>query len=410
MELKKYKLGEYIDSFGDGIHGTPQYDDKGEYFFINGNNLKDGKIIITKDTLKITAREFEKIKRQIKPHNTVLVSINGTLGNVALYEDEKIALGKSACYLNLKNPAYRMFLRYILETNDFKKYMNRIAGQSTIKNVSPTQIAEYEFFAPDFPFQEKIGAVLSIIDNKITLNKRLSAKLEQMAKRLYDYWFVQFDFPDSNGEPYKSSGGKMVWNEKLKREIPCGWSAVPLKNLCKIVLGGTPKTEIDSYWNGNINWLNSGEVAQFPVITSEIKITPEGINHSATTLMPRGAVIVSITGNIRTSYLAIESCANQSVVGVLESNIMKKNYLYPAITDMIGNYIRLSTGNCQQHINKGTIENTLIILPDDSILKAYYQITDCMFASITNNAIENQQLSKLRDCLLPMLMNGQVEI
>ena len=201
-KLKKYKLGEYIDSFGDGIHGTPNYDEKGEYYFINGNNLKDGQLNITEDTLKISSNEYSKIKRRLIPNNTILVSINGTLGNVALYKSENIALGKSACYLNLKDSSFRFFLRYLLKTKEFKNYMNRVAGQSTIKNVSPTQISEYEFFAPPLESQKKIAAVLSSLDDKIALNNRINAKLEQMAKRLYDYWFVQFDFPWSvSGEP-----------------------------------------------------------------------------------------------------------------------------------------------------------------------------------------------------------------
>ena len=133
MEMKKYKLGEYLDSFGDGIHGTPKYDEYGDYYFINGNNLNDGKIEITSKTLKVSANEYEKIKRNLN-EKSLLVSINGTLGNIAFYNGERIALGKSACFLNLKESSCREYLRYVLETKEFKSYMNRVAGQSTIKN------------------------------------------------------------------------------------------------------------------------------------------------------------------------------------------------------------------------------------------------------------------------------------
>ena len=101
MEMEKYKLSEYLDSFGDGIHGTPKYDEYGDYYFINGNNLNNGKIEITSKTLKVSANEYEKIKRNLN-EKSLLVSINGTLGNIASYNGERIALGKSACFLNLK--------------------------------------------------------------------------------------------------------------------------------------------------------------------------------------------------------------------------------------------------------------------------------------------------------------------
>ena len=227
---------------------------------------------------------------------------------------------------------------------------------------------------------------------------------------MYDYWFTQFDFPDENGKPYRSSGGAMVWDESLKRNIPQGWEVKPLSELCDVLLGGTPSTEIPEYWNGNINWLNSGEVAQFPVVNSAERITQKGLDNSPAKLMPKGTTIVSITGNIRTSYLAIDTCANQSVVGVLESDMMKYPFLYQYLSRLISRFTAISTGNCQQHINKGAIEDALVVVPDNAILTQYYQITTSLYESISMSALENQQLIQLRDWLLPMLMNGQATI
>ena len=175
-DIRKYKLADYIDSFGDGIHGTPNYDENGEYYFINGNNLKNGKIEITSNTLKISSDEYKRIKRNLSD-NTLLISINGTLGNIAFYNNEKIALGKSACFLNLNKCACRPFIRYVLESKEFKTYMNRVAGQSTIKNVSPTQVSEYEFFAPSYSDQARIAKVLSTIDRKISVNREINRNL-----------------------------------------------------------------------------------------------------------------------------------------------------------------------------------------------------------------------------------------
>ena len=420
MELKKYKLGEYIDSFGDGIHGTPQYDDKGEYFFINGNNLKDGKIIITKDTLKITAREFEKIKRQLKPHNTVLVSINGTLGNIALYEDEKIALGKSACYLNLKNPAYRMFLRYILETNDFKKYMNRIAGQSTIKNVSPTQITEYEFFAPDFPFQEKIGAVLSIIDNKNALNKRLNAKLEQMAKRLYDYWFIQFDFPDKNGKPYKSSSGKMVWNEVLKREIPYGWEVKSVKQIIKPIERGISYTTESIRNENGIPMINlacydkKGEYRtnEFKYYSGNYLDTDKAFPLEmfvACTDMTQNADIIG-----RPIFAPKEYpwyVYSMDLAKIIPKSVSKIYLYYSLRTNFYHKYIKpFASGTNVKHLNIKGIERYPILIPQNSIQDEFEKVIIKFKEKQLDILNEIKKLTNLRNKLLPLLMNGQVEV
>lgn len=234
--------------------------------------------------------------------------------------------------------------------------------------------------------------------------------LERQVKLLYDYWFTQFDFPNENGKPYRSSGGKMVWNEQLKREIPVGWSVRPLSKLCNILLGGTPSREIHEYWNGNIHWLNSGEVAQFPIIYSAERITQKGLDNSPAKLMPKGTTIVSITGNIRTSYLAIDTCANQSVVGVLESDIMKYPFLYQYLFRLISLFTTISTGNCQQHINKGTIEDALVVVPNNTVLTHYYQIVNPLYEMITKTSFECQRLIQIRDWLLPMLMNGQATV
>ena len=176
------------------------------------------------------------------------------------------------------------------------------------------------------------------------------------------------------------------------------------------MLGGTPQTEIPEYWNGNINWLNSGEVSQFPIVETEMKITQLGVDNSPTKLMPIGTTVISITGNIRTSILAIETCTNQSVVGIFEGKTLKYPYLYQFILRLLDRFTVMSTGNCQQHINKGIIEDALVVIPEKHILDAYYEVSQPIYNQILENALENTKLMKLRDWLLPMLMNGQATV
>lgn len=202
----------------------------------------------------------------------------------------------------------------------------------------------------------------------------------------------------------------MVWNEQLKREIPAGWGIEKIKSLCQLSLGGTPNTSISEYWNGKINWLNSGELSQFPVISSELKITTAGVANSPTKLMPSGTVVISITGNIRASILAIDACTNQSVVGIIENENIKNVYLFPFMCNQLKYYVSISTGNCQKHINKGTIEDSLILVPSQIILNKFYKITIPIYNQISKNANQSKELINLRDWLLPMLMNGQATI
>lgn len=156
--------------------------------------------------------------------------------------------------------------------------------------------------------------------------------------------------------------------------------------------------------------MNSGEVSNFPAVDSELFVTQSGIDNSATKLMPKRTTVISITGNIRASILGIDTCANQSVVGVFESGTLKCQYLYPIITGMLTSYKAVSTGNCQTHINKGTVEDTKIVIPTDAVLEAYYAKSEPIYKMIFSNALQSKDLTEFRDFLLSLLMNGQVHV
>ena len=231
-----------------------------------------------------------------------------------------------------------------------------------------------------------------------------------MAKQLYDYWFVQFDFPNEEGKPYKSSGGAMVWNENLKCEIPQGWVVEKMGKCTNVLLGGTPDTNDNSLWGNGYNWLNSGEVAEFPILKSEKNITPKGLEKSATVLAPKGSVTLSITRHLRPSILCIDACINQSVVAILENDKVSKEYIYPLLNRDIPRLMSLRTGAQQPHINKETVEAINVVLPPANIMGAYINIAESIYNAIFNNAKEVEELTKQRDELLPLLMNGQASV
>lgn len=337
--MSKKRLEIYLERFGDGIHGTPKYDDKGEFYFINGNNLKDGNIILLQETMRISEEEYEKIKRPLNNH-TILLSINGTLGRVAIYRGEKIALGKSVCYLNVKNGINKYFIKYVLSTKEFQKYILQVAHGSTIKNLAPCQVAEYEFNVPENLDIDKMVCLLKAIEDKIENNNKINSELGKMVKTIYDYWFLQFEFPNEQGRPYKSSGGKMVWNEELKRKIPYMWTCGQVCDLGEIVAGGTPSTKHDDYYTKHgIAWITPYDLSNTNdkyIAHGERDITEKGLRNSSAKLMPKGTVL--LTSRAPIGYLGIaanELCTNQGFKSIVPNEKYGSEFIYYTIYSML---------------------------------------------------------------------------
>ena len=299
---------------------------------------------------------------------------NGILGYhcALITPDESILRGK---YLNI-----------VLHSPYAQKYFEANASGSGQRYTLTNEIIE-NFPVPlpdDLCIQDDYGRLCSDIDSKISNNRAICSDLENMAKLLYDYWFLQFDFPDENGKPYKSSGGKMVWSEELKIEIPEGWTVSKLGNECEILLGGTPDTTRIEYWDGDIPWLNSGEVARSPVLFAEKSITEKGMNNSATAFAEAGDVVMSITRYIRPSILGINACFNQSVVAVKPTHRFHTSYIYPLMKSNVDRYMKLRTGAQQPHINKETVEETRFLCPLEYVLRKYYQIVENLYEQQLN--------------------------
>ena len=192
FEFSKVSLKQISSKIGDGIHGTPIYDENGSYYFINGNNLGSGRIVITSSTKKVSRDEYLRHKKELN-ESTVLLSINGTIGNVALYDDEPVILGKSACYINVLPGVSVHYIGYVLKDRLFQHYIKQQANGSTIKNVSLKLIRDYEFTLPPKFVQDRVAEILSSLDKKISVNENMSIILEQMAQALFKSWFVDLN-------------------------------------------------------------------------------------------------------------------------------------------------------------------------------------------------------------------------
>ena len=234
-----------------------------------------------------------------------------------------------------------------------------------------------------------------------------------MAKQLYDYWFVQFDFPNEEGKPYKSSGGAMVWNEKLKREIPQGWTGAKIKDVAQTYSGGTPTSTNSEYYDGgDIPWINSGELND-PIITSTTNyITEEGLNNSSAKLYPQDTVLVALYGATagKVSLLSFEACSNQAVCGVIPKNKIMTTYIRYYLSSLYEHFITLSSGSARDNISQDTIKNTILPIPQGKILKEFSDAVAPIISKIIANQKEMENLTKQRDELLPLLMNGQASV
>ena len=175
-EWKEYQLKDVTTILGDGLHGTPKYDENGTVFFINGNNLVDGKIEIKDSTKRVSEYEANKYRKNLTPR-TILVSINGTIGNVAKYKGEACILGKSACYFNVADNFDLNFIYYVIASQQFKDTITHLATGTTIKNVSLETMRNYSFMAPSINEQKRISSILSSFDDKIELNRRINDNL-----------------------------------------------------------------------------------------------------------------------------------------------------------------------------------------------------------------------------------------
>ncbi len=366
----------------------------------------------------ISKQKDEVLRKGKLQRGDIVLTTRGTVGNVAYFSDnipyENIRINSGMIILRSNIKEIHPYYLYLFLRSDLFKGQVISQGSGSAQPQLPIgSLRNIIIPWKDISTQQKIASILSSLDSKIELNNRINAELEAMAKTLYDYWFVQFNFPDAKGKPYKSSGGKMVWDEDLKKEIPEAWEVNKVEEILHTSLGGTPSTKVKEYWvNGTISWLNSGEIANFPIIDSELKITEVAIQNSATDLLPKGSVMLSITRHLRPSILAIDACANQSVVGIKEKGDVKCYYLYPYLQNEIPRLMSMRSGAQQPHINKEIVDESFILLPsrNSNILKTYNSKVGHFYESIINNAFQNQKLSELRDWLLPMLMNGQVKV
>ena len=302
---------------------------------------------------------------------------------------------------------YSNFISYYLLTDAVKTKINNSAVGSTMASLNTDILGDVDINLPGYEEQYKIASVLSTIDQKIEKNKEINDYLYQMAKTIYDYWFVQFDFPDKNGKPYKSSGGT------LKNGLPIGWNYVPIKNICNILSGFSFQSD-DYVQNGKYKLLTIKNVQDTGInldVDNYINILPENMPDFCK--LDIGSILMSLTGNVgRVGILYDSNCLlNQRVSLMQAKNPIVTPFIYCLLKSSKMRYIleSLATGTSQKNLSP--IEAGNIMIPYDSeIVKNFSKKVTPLIDSIITNLKENNNLTNLREWLLPMLMNGQATI
>ena len=321
------------------------------------------------------------------------------------------------CALITPNPELLdgRYLNAYLNSKLAKEYFANNASGSGMRYSLPIDaIKNIILYLPDIETQRAVGKIFSNIDRKIALNREINRNLEAMARQLYDYWFVQFDFPDENGRPYKSSGGKMVWNEKLKRDIPYRWSFTSFDKICQVNRGASPRpinAFMDETHKG-MPWLKISDATScdspFIHVIKE-HIIDQGINKSVTVLPETLIVSNSATPGIP-KYMGIKACVHDGWLVLTKYSEVLKYYLYFVIQDLRNMLVNTASGSVFKNLKTDYLKQAPIILPPDHIISCFHDRVSCIMDTINLKTREIIELQAQRDELLPLLMNGQVSV
>jgi type I restriction enzyme S subunit len=379
-DWKEVRLEDIVDILGDGLHGTPDYDESGEYYFINGRNL-DERVFIDNKTKKVRKDEYLKYKKDLNDR-TVFVSINGTLGKVAFYNGEKIILSKSVCYFNLKENINKNFIKYVLKSDFFKNYLYSYSTGTTIKNMGLKQMRNFRFNLPELFEQKRIANILYTLDKKIENNNKMNKTLEEMAQAIYKSWFVDFE-PFQDGKFVESELGMIPNNIELK----------PLKDFFSVKTGKK---------NANIA-TDDGDYAFFTC--------SQGMRRTNVYSFDDTAILLAGNGDFNVKWYRGKFEAYQRTYVLIPNVTELFSFLYYSIDYFLDKLILGQRGSVISYLTKGMVEELKIpIMKDENMFNDIIKRLNNINYLIEKNENENRTLKKLRDSLLPKLMSGEIRV
>lgn len=420
-KLKKYKLGEIANYIGSGmtpLRSNAMYWNSKDIPWLKTEQLGDYKIFDTNEYVSKLAVEENNLK--IFPKNTLSIAMYGegkTRGNVSILASE-MTTNQACCnvIINGKIAGYE-YVYYWLKNSYYKL---RSLSSGIRKNLNSDDIRNFEISLPPLESQQKIAAVLSSLDDKIALNRRMNAKLEQMAKRLYDHWFVQFDFPNADGKPYKASGGKMVWNETLKREIPEGWEVKSVNDISTSYrgVGYTADDEKSAEDNDVVLILRGNNISNNHIVyygntvyLDKSFVSEEQKIHKYDFVMTMSSGSKEHVG--KSAMFLFDSPHSygafcNKITPAKDCQFFLENYLH---SEYFKKYIQITcSGTGINNLTNEHFNKALFAFPTDKLLEYFNEKVGPIYEQMGVLEKEIHKLTTLRDRLLPLLMNGQVEV
>lgn len=405
MELRKYKLAD----IGKVITGkTPSTSIVENYAwgtipFYTPEDVAKGLGMMGRNSRFISKTGFEEIASNTISGESVLVGCIGSdMGNVA-YSNITCATNQQInAITQFKNGIEPLYVYYLLST--MKSYFQKIAGSTTTPILPKSVFEEIEIHLPGMKKQKDVVSILYALDRKIELNKQINDNLEAMAKQLYDYWFVQFDFPNEEGKPYKSSGGAMVWNEKLKREIPQGWTAANIFDELSVQYGFPFSTDLFTEVPTNIPVVRIRDILENSVSAYSREEADEKYK------LQKQDLLIGMDGNFHMNYWNDNvSYLNQRSVR-LRANPNSTVSILQARYD-IAPYIKAkelrAKGSTVGHLSDKDLKELFVLVSPNADFRNKF---DSILAEIIENRCAIESLTKQRDELLPLLMNGQASV
>lgn len=415
--IKFYKLKELCNDIIDCPHSTPIWRNQGIPIIRNYNLSND---ILTPHNLSYVDEKtyLERIKRAKPEVNDIIISREAPMGAVGLVPHNFICcLGQRTVLLKVnKNKCLPQYLFYALMSKFVQKQIQIINQTgSIVSNLNITDLKN--LIVPIVDNQNKIALLLTNILEKIRSNNKINAELEAMTKTIYDYWFLQFEFPNEEGKPYKSSGGKMVWNEELKREIPEGWEVNKLEEYISVIRGVNYKRD-DVLSNKETNYIpliKSNNIQNGQILFDDIIFVPQKLVNK-NQILSKNSVLMTMSsgskehmGKTTIIYDSLDYTfgAFCSKIEIIEDmrcflSIFFRSALFKTLIDNI------TSGTNINNISNEHLYNIKMTIPNKKVLQKFEDILNPILDKQGIIQKENQELTSLRDFLLPLLMNGQV--
>ena len=418
LTLKEAEL-EFID--GDRGVNYPKKSDllpEGDCVFLNTGNVRQNSFDFS--NLDFITKEKDNLLRNGKlQRDDIVLTTRGTVGNVALYSQEvpfsniRINSGMVIIRVN-KNFWHPYFIYLFFQSHLFKKQISRLISGSAQPQL-PISILE-TVSIPQLTLDEQKEIIFNIksIDQKIQTNNQINQELEVMAKTLYDYWFVQFDFPDQNGKPYKSSGGKMVYHPELKREIPEGWGVEKLGELAQFKNG--INYEKTSSGSEKVKIINVRNISSSTIFINQTDLDEIFLENDKSTnfIVNEGMILITRSGIPGATRLVSELEAKTVYSGFIiaseVNDLIYKNLIFYYLKHVEEVLKNQSAGTIMKNISQSVLTDMAVSLPPQNVLLKFNSIIDNLLEQMKNVQRQNQELTQLRDWLLPMLMNGQVKV